>query len=317
MATIEEIFKKHKKNLSPMSLKQYINTINGVLSQLNSSDNYNILFEKPQDVIKKLRETYDNNNTIKNKSASIISFLKCLELETPAHKKAINESIERYADLVDICSSKIHKLLIKNKKTDEQNENWLSVDDYTNLKKILIDDIPDNIQTSKDLIKIRNAVLFHLYDDIPSRLDMADAKILYKTKASSKLSKEFNYIILDKTNKTAEYYLNKYKTESTYGKKQIPINKDLYELLEKYKKALLKFNKDNWLFLNNNATDKLTRNNLGITYSNLGKKIGKKMTATLNRHIKVSQNIDMDKVHSLADKMGHSVNEALKVYAKK
>jgi len=316
MATIEEIFKKHKKSLSPMSLKQYVNTINGVLGQLKTDD-YKILYKNPQEIIKKLRETYDNNNTLKNKTASIISFLKCLEIESPKDKKEINEAIERYADLVDICSSKIHKALIKNKKTEEQNENWMSVDDYENLKKILMDEIPNTINTSKDLIKIRNAVLFHLYDDIPSRLDMADAKILYKTKASPKLSKEFNYIVLDKTDKTAEYYLNKYKTEGTYGKKKIAINSDLYDLLDKYKKALAKFNKENWLFLNNNATDKLSRNNLGITYSNLGKKIGKKMTATLNRHIKVSQNIDMDKVHSLADKMGHSVNEALKVYAKK
>ena len=91
----------------------------------------------------------------------------------------------------------------------------------------------------------------------------------------------------------------------------------LYNILDKYKKEVDKFNNENW-FLLNDSGEKMTRNRLGVVYSGLAKSVGinKKLGISLNRHIHISNLIPINEMKSLADKMGNSVQEQVMVYSK-
>jgi len=153
---------------------------------------------------------------------------------------------------------------------------------------------------------------------LPTRNDLADSKIVYSTPSKFKeLNDEYNYIVLEKRNKKIKYILNNYKTAKSYGQKVIPLNDELYNTMVAYKNAVDKYNGgQSWAFLNNNATEKLSRNRLGVVYKNLGDHIGKKLGTTLNRHLAVSRVVPLDKMKELSNKMGHDISEQVGVYAK-
>jgi hypothetical protein len=175
------------------------------------------------------------------------------------------------------------------------------------------DQIPKDIKTTLDLKKFRNYIILLFYDALASRAEIADTKIIYK---NNSMDEEYNYIILDKKTKKVYYQMNQYKTVKSYGPKTIELNSSLYDTLNRYKKAVDNFNSDNYFLLNDTASDKLTRNRLGVIYSSLGQPINKKLGVMLNRHIKVSSLIPIEKIKKLASDMGHSPEEAMKVYAK-
>ena len=126
-----------------------------------------------------------------------------------------------------------------------------------------------------------------MFNDLATRLDLADTKILFKSK--KKLSDEWNYILIDKVNKSCEYILNVYKTFKTYGSKIIKINDSLYNDLLNYKKNVDGFNKNNYLLLKDDASDRISRNSLSKIYKKLGADIGKNLSVSVNRHIKISE----------------------------
>lgn len=313
---INKIISDNKPELSHMSVKTYTNCNVKILDFLKSK-NIDDLYLKHFEIIKLLKEKYDKNNTIKTKLASIIVLLRCLKI--PKNKKAVLNAINKYTEEIDTLNDNIKNNLQEHNKTEEQKKNWVNNDDITKLDKILLEKVPTNIKTNNDLKHFRNYVIFKLYQDIPSRNEMADSKIIFKKndKQIKDLNEEYNYIVLDKKTKEATYIMNQYKTQKNYGQKVIKINNELYPLLERYKKNVDTFNENNYAFLNDNATDKLTRNRLGVVYSNLGKYIDKKLGTTMNRHIHISNLIDIDKMEKLADKMGNSINEQVEVYAKK
>tara|TARA_R110000868_G_scaffold389863_1_gene659227 strand:+ start:163 stop:1113 length:951 start_codon:yes stop_codon:yes gene_type:complete len=312
---IENIILKAKPDLSHMSCKTYANCCNKVLEFIKSKD-YNDL-TRSKEIIKVLNDKYDKPNTIKTKIASVIVCLKCIK--DKKNKKAINTALNDYSNQIDILNGNVKADLNDKEKNTRQKEGWLSSEDVEKLSNILEDNVPKTIKTPRDLVKLRDLVLFKIYQDIPSRSEMAEAKIIYKPsqKVLKDLNDEYNYIILDKKNKTAIYQMNAYKTSKTNGQKNIDINKDLYSLLDTYKKAVDNFNDHNFFLLNDSATAPLTRNRLGVIYSGIGKPINKKLGISLNRHIAISNELPIEKLTKLTDKMGTSLEEALNVYAKK
>jgi hypothetical protein len=122
---------------------------------------------------------------------------------------------------------------------------------------------------------------------------------------------------LDKKNKSAVYIVNVSKTSKTTGQRNVDINDDLYNTLDAYKKAVDNFNDEHWFLLNDSAENHLTRNRLGVIYSGIGKPINKKLGISINRHVAISNELPIEKIEKLAERMGTSVNEALSVYAKK
>lgn len=313
---ITKIIHDKKSDLSPMSVKTYANSINKVL-ELIKSKSLNDLFLKHKDIVSVLGSHYDKPNTRKTKLASVIVFLRCILNEH--NKKQIDLALADYGKVIETLTGDVKNGLIDGEKSEKQKTNWITKQEAETVEQHLKQAVPAEVKTPKDLMNFRNYVLFSLYQDIPTRNEMADTKIIFKPskKDEGSLSDEYNYIILDKKSKTATYILNTYKTSKVYGKKTITLTGSLYPLLTQYKSAVDKFNGDShFAFLNNSADAKLTRNRLGVIYSGLGAVVGKKLGTSLNRHIAISDLVPLDKMKALADKMGHSVEEAVNIYAK-
>lgn len=312
---IAKILNEKKSDLSPLSLKTYTNAINKVL-ELIKSKSLPDLYLKNDEIVKTLKKEYEKPNTIKTKLASIIVLIRCLE--TPKNKKAVDKALSEYGSEIEKLTTDIKGNLVNGEKSDKMKVNWISPEDASKIKECLKEKVVEEVKSPKDLMNFRNYVLFCLYQDIPSRNDLADAKLVWKpTKKAEKMSDEYNYIILDKKANTAIYQMNQYKTAKSYGQKNIKISDDLYTTLRKYKEQVDKFNGGhNWAFLSNNANEKITRNRLGVVYSHFGDCIGKKLSTTLNRHQAVSSLVPIEKMKALADKMGNSVQEQTEVYAK-
>jgi hypothetical protein len=314
---ITKIINDKKADLSKLSVKTYANAVNKVMSLIGSTSLAD-LYLKPTEVIKTLKEKYEKPNTIKTKIASVIVLLRCLDVQGKTSKKAVDIALPLYSKEIESLTGDVKKDLASGEKSDKMKTNWTSAEEVSTLKATLKALVPDEIKSSKDLAHFRDYVLYMLYDDLPTRNDIADSKIVFSSpKKHSELSDEYNYIVLDKRLKKAAYIMNNYKTAKSYGAKQIPLAPELYPILVRYKTAVDGFNGgQSWLFLNNAGTEKLSRNRLGVIYSGLGKSIGKKLSTTINRHIAVSRVIPLDKMKDLADKMGHSVQEQVDVYAK-
>jgi hypothetical protein len=313
---ITKIIHDKKSDLSPLSIKTYANSINKVL-ELIKSKSLNDLFLKHKEVVDILSSHYDKPNTRKTKLASVTVFLRCILNEK--NKKAIDTALAHYGKEIEGLTGDVKNGLVDGEKSDKQKTNWITKEETSTVEQHLKDAVPEDVRTPKDLMHFRNYVLFSLYQDIPTRNEMADTKIIFKPtkKAEASLSDEYNYIILDRKTKLATYILNTYKTSKVYGKKTITLAGSLYPLLLQYKSAVDKFNGDTqFAFLNNSADAKLTRNRLGVIYSGLGSVVGKKLGTSLNRHIAISDLVPLDKMKALADKMGNSVGEQVGVYAK-
>jgi len=311
---VAKLIHGEKPTLSEMSVKTYANCIVKIMEFIKST-NLEDLYKEPHKVVKVLHEKYDKPNTIKTKIASIIVYLRCIRNEK--NGKEIDIAIDIYSKLIDMLSNDIKMELSSSEKNSKQKENWLNGDDVKQLDSNLLALVPKDIRTAKDLSNLRNYILFKIYQDNPTRNELADTKLIFKpTKKSEALSDEYNYLILDKKNKTITYVMNQYKTSKNYGQKNVMINKELYSLFAFYKKALSLFTNENWFLLNDNASSKMTRNRLGVVYSSLGHSIDKKLGTSMNRHIALSSLIPIKAIKDLTDKMGNSPNEALNVYAK-
>jgi len=312
---IENIILKAKPDLSHMSCKTYANCCNKVLEFIKSNDMNDLT--KSKEIIKVLNDKYEKPNTIKTKIASIIVCLKCIM--DKKNKKAINNALKDYTNQIEILNGDVKSDLSSKQKNQRQKDGWLEPEDVEKLTKILEDNVPKSIKNPRDLVKLRDLVIFKIYQNIPSRSEMAEAKIIYKPniKDYNNLNDEYNYIILDKKKKLAYYIVNVSKTSKTTGQRTVDISKELYPLLDTYKKAVDNFNDHHWFLLNDSASAPLTRNRLGVIYSGIGKPINKKLGITINRHIAITNEMPVDKLEKLTDRMGTSVDQAINVYAKK
>ena len=307
--TIAKIIFDEKPILSELSIKTYTSCIMKVLELLKTEDLNALL--NTDEVIKVMENNYKNEATKKTKYASIIVLLKGMKLKDSVVKKAV----DKYNEVIEGLSNTINTKLSKSQKSEDEKTNWSTDGDKEKLKEILLSKVPKKIQTTNDLKNFRNYIIYLFYTDgIASRNDLAYSKILFTSKKP--LSDEYNYILLDKKNKTVEYVMNKYKTFKSYGQKIIKLNNSMYEPLLRYKTSVDMFNDNGYFLLNDTATGQMTPNRLGVVFSSLGAPIGKKLSTTLNRHEKVSSIIPIEKMKQLSNEMGHSIQEQIQVYAK-
>ena len=316
---ITELLNKHKAELSPLSRKTYATNCAKILEVCGKEvTNLHFFHTHAKDIIDCLTNKYTSANTLKTKLASIIVCLRCMAVDASKdHKESIDKAIAIYTTEIVKLSDNIKEDLASGKKNEKQTENWLTEADRIKIDLTLKGLVSQNIKTPNDLIHMRNYVMYNLYQALPSRNDFADSKLIYQPpKKSSDLSTDCNYVILNKREKSVRYLLNVYKTSGTYGQKNIELPSYLYPMLLEYKKNKEQFSTNPSLFLNSDATEALSRNRMSVIYSQLGKIVGKKLGTSMNRHQAISDLIPIDKMKALADKMGHSVDEAISVYAK-
>jgi hypothetical protein len=305
---IKKRFQTKRDDLSIYTINIYISCIKKLLELMNA-ESVSVFLTNPDEVIKTLEKHYDNYNSRKTKLGAVLSYMNLLK-----KTKALENVKSKYLTKVEEYNNAIKNKLQTHEKNDKELESIGTTEDYEKLESKLFDALPKKYNDINDYFKIRDYVIFKLYQALPSRLDFADTRLIYNTDTMD--NEDDNYLVLNKKDKTVKYHLNNYKTSKVYGKKILNIDSKLYNLLIEYKKVLNKFSNSNYLFLNQTG-QKMTRNYLSKIYKKIGQQnIGKKITVSGNRHKAVSDLIPIEKMRELSNRMGHDITEAVNVYSK-
>ena len=313
---IENKFLEKNPKLKEITRKSYVSNIYKLMTLINSTD-LDILYKNYENIFKSVRKEYTENNSQANKYTACKAMIRCLI--TKSNKKQIEKALEAYKVELALLKTKIDARLATHIKTEHEVNTWINEEDETKISELLLKKIPPIIASFTDLTKLRDYVLFTFYKNLSTRTELADSKFYYDDEVDiDKLLKDdfFNYVILKKKEKKVIYILNNYKTIKRYGHVILDVKGDMYDLLVKYKENIKKLT-DNNFFLLSNIGKKLGRSSLSTTYTNLGSVIGRKLSIRTARHIKVSNNINIQKVTDLATEMSHDPTIALSIYAKK
>jgi len=314
---IENKFLEKNPSLKEVTRKTYVANISKLMTLINSID-LDILYKDYEKVFKSVRKEYTENNSQANKYTACKAMIRCLYTES--NNTEVDKALEAYKVELALLKTKIDARLATHIKTDHEVKTWITKKDEKQISELLLADIPPIIDTFKALSKLRNYVIFTFYKNLSTRTELADSKFYYDDEVDiDKLLKDdvYNYIILKKKEKKVNYILNNYKTFKKYGHVILDVKGNMYNLLVKYKESMKKLNDDNYFLLIDTGTKKMPRSTLSTTYVNLGNVIGRKLSIRTARHIKVTNNINIQKVTDLATEMSHDPTTALSIYAKK
>jgi hypothetical protein len=277
------------------------------------------LYKRYEYIIKIVKDGYVEIGSQKCKYSSCVSYIKMLLTEDESEvNKVIKDAIKAYNKEIDIIKRKTKDKLLKFVKTEKESECWLSEDDKKAIESELESRVSEEIKDKKDLKNLRNLIIFKFYEDLASRCEVSLSKLYYDDEIEDigLLSKEYNYIILKKEDRSIDYIRNQHKNVSKKGEFTISLDKDLYDLFEKYKVDVENFTSEKWFLLNDSCKKNMSYKDLSNAYASFGEIIGKPVSIRVNRKIKASKNVNISKVISESYRMGHTAQEALSVYVK-
>ncbi len=310
-----------KRNIKEISLKAYLISIkkvhNAILGEDKEMENINFLKdeEKVLEAIEGLKL-----NTQKNYLSAIIVSLDAMNDDGEYDKE-----LKEYREYLETVNKSYYEQLNKNEKTEDQDENWVSLKELRKVMNGYKADLSDRdvfkkeTLTKKQFDILQKWVVANLYlndSNPPIRLDYGDMAII-KEKDFEKLSdedlNENNYLVIkSRTNK--KFHFGNYKTKKSQGIKTIPVGKILNSVLNIW----LKHNDQPYLLLDSQG-NKMNSNQLSKYINKVFEPTGKKINANLLRHIYISEKFPVEKNNEkaeVADKMGHSV-DTQNSYAKK
>jgi len=294
--------KLQDKGLSDSSIKLYIRN----LEKLNEGEIKNLKFLTKKDMILEKLNKY-KDNTKRGFLISIVSVLGCC----PEDKKMTKMKNEYYALMVSKSKE------IKEKETtelnDEQKKNWISWDEILEIFNKLKEEV-DKFKDSKIVSDKNYNILLgfsllacYIFNAPRRNKDYQNMHIVKKE--SDKLSKDLNYYVYDAN----KFIFNKYKTQKTYGKQEVPVSDDLKNVLDIYikfqpiLKGKVKLNTNTPFFVYQDGSEFSSINSITRI---LNKVLGnKKIGSSALRHIFLSDKYkdvsnDMKKD---AELMAHSV----------
>jgi integrase len=302
------------KKLSNETLKTYTRIINKLIKDLNIVDN-NYYINNFDDVIEYIKETYPNYGS---QITIISSIMNIINNDKNINEKNRDNYIKKYRELLNENRLIIENNKLNNKKNDKEKENWISLSElqyifkqnYKKYKDYLLNKI-DYVLSEELFNQIQNTIILSLYIFIePRRSEYI--KLKYKN-YDIEID---NYIDI----KNKKMVLNQYKTDKTYKKFEIDLNKNLFDILDNYIKFRIKNNLDktDYLFTtfknNNIDNSQLVRR--------LNKIIGKNISVSMIRKIYLSDtylnNLDeIKKINNTSKNMGNSINTIINNYIKR
>lgn len=273
-----------------------------------------------------LRTLYSLNG---NKSFSNLAFLKNLEsvllrlgdyapstqktmlgqvvsaLSLFKEKNAYKKSYTQYYNEM-MARKEESKSIDTSKKNGKQEENWLSWNVVKGHEARLREDVEQLLLQSLPLTPnqwetMLSYIVLALYTEFPPRRN-ADYQLMYvaKTPAQTKDTTK-NYFV----KKTKQFIFNVYKTSKTHGQQVYDVPELLVNALEVYfYKHPLKQSKTAFPLLVASNGESLKAVN-AITRI-LNRIFGKRVGATMLRHIYLSDKYDVSEMNEDAEKMGHS-----------
>jgi len=221
MENLLEIFKQYKTGkgtpLSEVSIKNYIAKLNKISKLVLNKDyqSYEFLL-KPITVINKLKKS--NLKNYKDYMSPIINLLKAVNVD--------NNIIKQYQNVLQSQAD------ISNQ---EREQNQASATDKERIMTMF--EIKNKIASYKDTtpeqLLNKFIVAFYFYNSFVPRNDLSKFKIVEKKKDTNDTN--YNYILVNsKTYSPELIVMNNYKTASTYGRQEFPINPYIKEVFEEY-----------------------------------------------------------------------------------
>jgi len=237
-----------------------------------------------------------------------------------------DELAKEYRKELSDIRTELEKKIVNGEKSEKQEKNWTGIEPLRKVMKSMRKDLEeDNVFEKKELTRrnkkeLQDWVITNLYlgddDNPPSRNDYAPMKIIskdeYKELAEEK--ENHNYLVIDKNNRKF-FSFNDYKTADRYGTKHIRVGRKLNKVLNIW----LSHNEGDYLLYNEKG-DPMTSQQLSKRISTIFKRTGKNITTNLIRSMYISERFprnESDERKEVADKMGHSVDTQMNIYAKK
>jgi hypothetical protein len=313
MSLNSEFMNKLSEKLLEKDLSE--KTVNLILQQLKSLNNNesfnNLNFLKNKEEILKRLEAY-GRNTQKTYLSSITTTLG-LEKKNKLYehyKELLNRRVQEYNEKD------------KNEKNLKEEENWVSMDEITEIKNKLLNLINEIGKTKKitkkDWENILSYFILSLYTDLPPRRNQ-DYQYCYIKKTEKGLDDDKNYLILD----SDKFIFNKFKTSKSIGKQEIDFkeNQEFKKALSIYLKhhPLLKGTKINVPLLVDAEMMPLMSVNAITRILNkiFKKKVGSSMLRKIYLTSKFGDELEkLKEMRASAKAMGHSEITAQKVYIK-
>ena len=230
---------------------------------------------------------------------------------------ADNDILPLYVEYYKELSGTYKKKINTQEKSEKQKENWVSLEELKKVKNIYkrrtMEIIKLDNPIKKQIDTIQRYLVCMLYigskNNPPLRLDFA-GMVVRNIEDYDKESKENILVIKDKS---MFFHIAAYKTSKLYGTKIIPVSIPLENVIKIY----LKYNKTGFLLINTENSP-MNANGLSKYLTKIFEPTGKKISATMLRHIFLSETFpaDLKKREEIANKMGHSVSTGIE-YSKK
>jgi hypothetical protein len=301
------------QNLSKNTIKNYISSYNS-LQDIFKQDNIDFI-KKPEETYKAIEKVYPKSNVLLTKINIILLIIKIFYNDIKDYEK-YNKKYIKYRDILKDIIDKEYK---SHEASDKQKEKAISIEENEKIMNTLLNKIKYNTKTSLDIINIRNYLIYAFINDMHTRGDFILSKlILFKSKY--KYNDDYNYIVINKKDKTIKYIQNKYKTVKYHGQKIHNIDNNLYKYFLKLYNAYKKLNvKGDYAFYQDNLENQMNTDNLSKIYTKIGEQVlGKKISLQVARVQDASINYEENENTIIkANKQGHSLETHNLIYSKK
>lgn len=299
-----------KNNLSDLSISTYIRNLKK-LNDNNEIKNFKFLYNIDS-VINKLDGL--KKNTVKSYLISICSILKLFSDDDKV-KKLYN----KYYELMKSLSKEIESIP-SDKMTEQQKNNWLSMDELKQKQKDLFIEV-NKFKNKKSINEFEyntllNLLILSFYLEIPPRRNKDFLLLKVCKKCVKDINDNFNYIDFD----NKQFIFNNFKTKKKEGTQTIEFNDTLNDILKLYLKFRLPIT-------NNKLSDKNINIPLLVYYNGvplwnklnsitliLNKLFDKKIGSSMIRHIHNTYKFGdlINEQKDEAEKMAHSLSQSIK-----
>ena len=196
-----------------------------------------------------------------------------------------------------------------NKKSEKQEANWVSWDIVKGHEKRLLDDIM-KYNSLKELTPVQyenilSLLILSLYTLTPPRRNQDYQYMMVVKKSKDMNDDKVNYVILDES----KFVFNKYKTFKTYGQQVFDVPSELMNIIKLYLKhsPVYKEKAKNpvWLLVDYHEKPLQAVNSITRILNHI---FGKKVGATMLRHIYLTNKYSIEDMTKDSEMMSHGID---------
>jgi len=302
-----------QKEMTANTKRSYISSFNS-LQKLFKTDNIDYI-KNSKTTIKEIEEAYPKPNVISTKINTILLLFKVFYTDSnKEYEKYKKEFLKYRKNIITIIKEGYEA----HEATETQKEKAITEEENDKIIQVLKDSIKHSTKSSMDIINIRNYLIYSFINNLHTRGDFITSKLVI-FKAKFEYDSNYNYIVINKKDKTIKYVQNNYKTKKTHGQKIHDMDNDLYKWFLKLYNAYRKLELEtDYAFYQDNMITPMNPDNLRKIYSKLGNDIiGHKISLQVARVQNASEDYDIiEAVKEKAEKQGHSIDTHY-IYAKK